>query len=200
MDYYVGGDLLTLLSKFEDRLPEDMARFYLAEMVLAIYSVHQLHYVHRWDHFVCEPAWFLHVLLCKMFLFLLHDIWSKFHGNDLCVCRSVRMWIILGTQEVTKLFWFQQSQRTIQWSLCLLSRLLRSIHGAHTSRDNARRRLASQMWLQWNWFILVSLIAGCCCGAQQRSVCHTVYTLGTQIRTVITGLATPAVRDSFWTI
>ncbi|XP_069811202.1 serine/threonine-protein kinase MRCK alpha isoform X2 [Dendropsophus ebraccatus] len=47
MDYYVGGDLLTLLSKFEDRLPEDMARFYLAEMVMAIDSVHQLHYVHR---------------------------------------------------------------------------------------------------------------------------------------------------------
>ncbi|KAM4691019.1 serine/threonine-protein kinase MRCK beta [Rhinophrynus dorsalis] len=47
MDYYVGGDLLTLLSKFEDRLPEDMARFYLAEMVLAIHSIHQLHYVHR---------------------------------------------------------------------------------------------------------------------------------------------------------
>ncbi|XP_053553398.1 serine/threonine-protein kinase MRCK beta isoform X2 [Bombina bombina] len=47
MDYYVGGDLLTLLSKFEDRLPEDMSRFYLAEMVLAIHSIHQLHYVHR---------------------------------------------------------------------------------------------------------------------------------------------------------
>ncbi|XP_062980211.1 serine/threonine-protein kinase MRCK alpha isoform X3 [Elgaria multicarinata webbii] len=47
MDYYVGGDLLTLLSKFEDRLPEEMARFYLAEMVVAIDSVHQLHYVHR---------------------------------------------------------------------------------------------------------------------------------------------------------
>ncbi|XP_023656488.2 serine/threonine-protein kinase MRCK beta isoform X2 [Paramormyrops kingsleyae] len=47
MDYYVGGDLLTLLSKFEDRLPEDMARFYVAEMVLAIHSIHQLHYVHR---------------------------------------------------------------------------------------------------------------------------------------------------------
>ncbi|XP_046692577.1 serine/threonine-protein kinase MRCK alpha isoform X1 [Silurus meridionalis] len=47
MDYYVGGDLLTLLSKFEDRLPEDMAKFYLAEMVLAIDSVHQLHYIHR---------------------------------------------------------------------------------------------------------------------------------------------------------
>ncbi|KAM3919826.1 serine/threonine-protein kinase MRCK gamma isoform 2-T2 [Leptodactylus fuscus] len=47
MDYYVGGDLLTLLSKFEDRLPEEMARFYLAEMVLAIDSIHQLKYVHR---------------------------------------------------------------------------------------------------------------------------------------------------------
>ncbi|XP_063049342.1 serine/threonine-protein kinase MRCK alpha-like [Engraulis encrasicolus] len=47
MDYYVGGDLLTLLSKFEDRLPEEMAKFYVAEMVLAIHSVHTLHYVHR---------------------------------------------------------------------------------------------------------------------------------------------------------
>ncbi|XP_059206969.1 myotonin-protein kinase [Centropristis striata] len=47
MDYYVGGDLLTLLSKFGDRIPEDMAQFYLAEMVMAIDSVHQLGYVHR---------------------------------------------------------------------------------------------------------------------------------------------------------
>uniref|UniRef100_A0AAQ5YRT9 non-specific serine/threonine protein kinase n=1 Tax=Amphiprion ocellaris TaxID=80972 RepID=A0AAQ5YRT9_AMPOC len=47
MDYYVGGDLLTLLSKFGDRLPEDMAQFYLAEMVMAIDSVHRLGYVHR---------------------------------------------------------------------------------------------------------------------------------------------------------
>lgn len=47
MDYYCGGDLLTLLSKFEDRLPEDMAKFYIAEMILAIASIHQLKYVHR---------------------------------------------------------------------------------------------------------------------------------------------------------
>ena len=47
MDYYCGGDLLTLLSKFEDRLPEDMAKFYVAEMVLAIDSIHNLRYVHR---------------------------------------------------------------------------------------------------------------------------------------------------------
>ncbi|XP_057177127.1 myotonin-protein kinase isoform X2 [Triplophysa rosa] len=47
MDYYVGGDLLTLLSKFGDGIPEDMAQFYLAEMVTAIDSVHRLGYVHR---------------------------------------------------------------------------------------------------------------------------------------------------------
>lgn len=47
MDYYVGGDLLTLLSKFEDRIPEEMAKFYIAEMVLAIHSIHELQYVHR---------------------------------------------------------------------------------------------------------------------------------------------------------
>lgn len=47
MDYYCGGDLLTLLSKFEDRLPEDMAKFYISEMVLAIASIHKLNYVHR---------------------------------------------------------------------------------------------------------------------------------------------------------
>lgn len=50
MDYYVGGDLLTLLSKFEEEhghVPEHMAKFYVAEMILAIDSVHRLGYVHR---------------------------------------------------------------------------------------------------------------------------------------------------------
>ncbi|CAC5362230.1 CDC42BP [Mytilus coruscus] len=47
MDYYCGGDLLTLLTKFEEGLPEDLAKFYIAEMVLAISSLHKLGYVHR---------------------------------------------------------------------------------------------------------------------------------------------------------
>ncbi|GMT12330.1 hypothetical protein PFISCL1PPCAC_3627 [Pristionchus fissidentatus] len=47
MDYYVGGDMLTLLSKFDVHMPEDIVRFYVAEMVLAIDSVHKLGYVHR---------------------------------------------------------------------------------------------------------------------------------------------------------
>ena len=36
-----------MLSKFEDRLPEEMARFYIAELILAIDSIHKLRYVHR---------------------------------------------------------------------------------------------------------------------------------------------------------
>lgn len=47
MDYYCGGDLLTLLTKFEEGLPEELAKFYIAEMVLAISSLHKLGYVHR---------------------------------------------------------------------------------------------------------------------------------------------------------
>ena len=42
MDYYPGGDLLTLISKYDERLDEQMAKFYIAEMVLAIESLHQL--------------------------------------------------------------------------------------------------------------------------------------------------------------
>lgn len=76
MDYYAGGDLLTLLSRFEDRLPPELAQFYLAEMVLAIHSLHQLGYVHRWDPQLCclaSPAaalgmagahWVLAMCLC----------------------------------------------------------------------------------------------------------------------------------------
>ena len=47
MDYYPGGDLMTLISKFDDQLPEKMAKFYIAEMIVAIESLHQLRYVHR---------------------------------------------------------------------------------------------------------------------------------------------------------
>jgi len=47
MDYHPGGDLLSLLSKYDDILEEDVARFYLAEMVVAIHSLHVLGYVHR---------------------------------------------------------------------------------------------------------------------------------------------------------
>jgi serine/threonine protein kinase len=47
MEYYYGGDLLTLLSKYNDQFSEEMTRFYVAELILAIDSIHKLGYIHR---------------------------------------------------------------------------------------------------------------------------------------------------------
>uniref|UniRef100_A0A8C8SYH7 Citron Rho-interacting kinase n=1 Tax=Pelusios castaneus TaxID=367368 RepID=A0A8C8SYH7_9SAUR len=47
MEYQPGGDLLSLLNRYEDQLEENMVQFYLAELVLAIHSVHQMGYIHR---------------------------------------------------------------------------------------------------------------------------------------------------------
>lgn len=47
MDYYIGGDLLTLFSKYDDLLPEDMSRFYSAQIVMAISFLHDMGYIHR---------------------------------------------------------------------------------------------------------------------------------------------------------
>jgi serine/threonine protein kinase len=46
-DFYSGGDMLSLVSKL-DQFPEEMARFYLAELLLAINEVHRLGFVHRY--------------------------------------------------------------------------------------------------------------------------------------------------------
>ncbi|NXY42969.1 CTRO kinase, partial [Ceuthmochares aereus] len=47
MEYQPGGDMLSLLNRYEDQLDESMVQFYLAELVLAIHSIHQMGYVHR---------------------------------------------------------------------------------------------------------------------------------------------------------
>jgi serine/threonine kinase 38 len=46
MDFLPGGDLMSLLMK-KDILSEEEARFYIAEMVLAIETVHNLNSIHR---------------------------------------------------------------------------------------------------------------------------------------------------------
>jgi serine/threonine kinase 38 len=46
MEYCVGGDLMALLMK-EDILAEEVTKFYMAESILAIESVHELGYIHR---------------------------------------------------------------------------------------------------------------------------------------------------------
>ncbi|KAK4418411.1 Serine/threonine-protein kinase CBK1 [Sesamum alatum] len=46
MEYLPGGDMMTLLMR-KDTLNEDEARFYVAETVLAIESIHKHNYIHR---------------------------------------------------------------------------------------------------------------------------------------------------------
>ncbi|KAK8566786.1 hypothetical protein V6N13_002471 [Hibiscus sabdariffa] len=46
MEYLPGGDMMTLLMR-EDTLTETVARFYIAQSVLAIESIHKHNYIHR---------------------------------------------------------------------------------------------------------------------------------------------------------
>ena len=46
MEFLQGGDLMTLLME-KDILSEEMSRFYIAETILAIETVHNLNYIHR---------------------------------------------------------------------------------------------------------------------------------------------------------
>ncbi|EOY30371.1 PREDICTED: serine/threonine-protein kinase 38 isoform X1 [Theobroma cacao] len=46
MEYLPGGDMMTLLMR-EDTLTETVARFYIAQSVLAIESIHRHNYIHR---------------------------------------------------------------------------------------------------------------------------------------------------------
>ncbi|KAM7257951.1 hypothetical protein ACFE04_013692 [Oxalis oulophora] len=46
MEYLPGGDMMTLLIR-EETLTETVARFYIAQSVLAIESIHKHHYIHR---------------------------------------------------------------------------------------------------------------------------------------------------------
>jgi len=47
MEFLPGGDLMTMLIKYEI-FSEDITRFYMAEIVLAIEAVHKLGFIHRY--------------------------------------------------------------------------------------------------------------------------------------------------------
>ena len=46
MEFVPGGDLMTMLIKYEI-FSEDITRFYMAEMIMAIEAVHHLGFIHR---------------------------------------------------------------------------------------------------------------------------------------------------------
>lgn len=47
MEFHPGGDLAALLDRNEGFLPENLARFYLAEITLAVHALHGMGYAHR---------------------------------------------------------------------------------------------------------------------------------------------------------
>lgn len=47
MEFHPGGDLLSLLGRRDGTMSEDEARFYLAELILALHTLHSMGYVHR---------------------------------------------------------------------------------------------------------------------------------------------------------
>lgn len=51
MEFLPGGDLMTMLIKYEI-FSEDITRFYIAEIVLAIEAVHSLGFIHRYAYLV----------------------------------------------------------------------------------------------------------------------------------------------------
>ena len=59
MDYMPGGDLITLLTRYE--INENSARFYCAEVVLALDAIHSMGYIHRYSFVVmlCFPCLFI---------------------------------------------------------------------------------------------------------------------------------------------
>ena len=46
MEFLAGGDLMTLLMR-EDIICEEASRHYIAELVLAIESIHKIQFIHR---------------------------------------------------------------------------------------------------------------------------------------------------------
>lgn len=53
MEYLPGGDMMTLLMR-EETLTEMVAKFYIAQSVLAIESIHKHNYIHRYS-FTSKP-------------------------------------------------------------------------------------------------------------------------------------------------
>lgn len=46
MEYLPGGDLMNLFIK-KDILPEEDAKLYIGELILAVESIHKMNYTHR---------------------------------------------------------------------------------------------------------------------------------------------------------
>jgi len=49
MEYHPGGDLLNVMSQYDDILPEKVAQFYVAEIISGVEAIHRLGFIHRFS-------------------------------------------------------------------------------------------------------------------------------------------------------
>ena len=54
MEYAPGGSLRNFMNSREDPVPEEQARFYVAEILVAVEELHCIKYIHRYVLFECE--------------------------------------------------------------------------------------------------------------------------------------------------
>ena len=65
MEYVPGGDMMTMLIRY-DTFTEEQTRFYIAETVIAIESIHRLNYIHRFF----SPYLSFSILYCSCLCFM----------------------------------------------------------------------------------------------------------------------------------
>lgn len=61
--HYIGGDLVNLMSNYD--VPDKWAKFYCAEVVLALDAIHTMGFVHRYCLDSCVSIVLLVVILNK---------------------------------------------------------------------------------------------------------------------------------------
>lgn len=66
MEFLPGGDLMTMLIKY-DIFSEDITRFYIAEIIMAIEAVHKLEFIHRYWHTLSTLLQQLKLTVCQRY-------------------------------------------------------------------------------------------------------------------------------------
>ena len=109
MEYLPGGDMMTLLMR-EDTLSENVARFYIAQSVLAIESIHKHNYIHR----LKLIDFVLHIVLDgRLCLFY----WYLLHTRCLTCLTSSKFAVFPETSNPTTFYWIKM----VTWNSQILA-------------------------------------------------------------------------------
>ena len=112
---FVGGDLVNLMSNYN--IPEKWAKFYGAEMVLAIDAIHSMGFIHRY----CEEVWSFGriVAQCQNF----HDcytinnlIWWISLNLDVVI---VSIFLKMGRRMILSIAWHKHFDSDSSFFFCI---------------------------------------------------------------------------------